>query len=377
MRIFIWLLPIGFILFLLRFPAASSRAAVLRLLAASIDSGISPGRMLYALARESGWWERRRLTHLAECFDGGLSVSQSLDSMETYFPAEVQTELRVAEDCGQLPQAVARVAEEWSARQRQIQPHWERLFFYLAGVSLVMWSLLAFLTIYIVPKFKAIAQEFDNQSPLEDTLQASVPAGTSPPSTSETLSLMGRMGEIWSWVDFIIFLAATILVFLALPAFFRLLTGHRFGSVWGGIASRIWPQRDSPLLLRALRVPVIAGLPLTTALDVLEVHHPYHYMRKKLLQINAQVAAGDSLWELLHAHNILSARQLGLIRSAEQRGHLPWVLTQLADSLESRRADRALLLGEFLRPICVILVAIPILAIGWGVLTFLRQINHY
>lgn len=68
---------------------------------------------------------------------------------------------------------------------------------------------------------------------------------------------------------------------------------------------------------------------------------------------------------------LLNSRELGLIRSAETRGHLPWVLTELADELDARRRNRFVLAGELAQPLGVLLLAIPVLGIAGGVIQFL------
>ncbi len=373
MRVFIWLLPIGILLYIWRFPRAESRCAVLRLLATSIDSGISPGGLLSSLGREAGFREREKLTRLAETFDAGSSVSQSIDAMGTYFPAEVQTELRVAEACGVLPQTITRVADEWQSRQDRFSTEWDRLCMYLAMVSMVIWGIIAFLGVYIVPKFKAIADDlglaFGNNQ--ESVIQG-LPVGSGGAGLGGLqIATIDGISRIWGWIDFCALIVASLVVLALMPMFFRFLTGHRLGSVWGKIASRFWPQRDTSLLLRVLRVPIEAGRPLNAGLSELEVHHPYSYMRGKIQKINESVERGESCWDVMREMKLLNAQELGLIHSAETRGHLPWVLTEMANSIENRQRDRLQLLGTLMQPVAVFVVAIPVLGIAWGVISFL------
>lgn len=370
MRVFIWLLPIGILLYVWRFPRAESRCAVLRLLATALNSGVSPGGLLSSLGREAGFWEREKLTKLAETFDAGASVAQSIDAMGTYFPVEVQTELRVAEACGVLPQTITRVADEWQSRQDRFSTEWDRLCMYLAMVSMVIWGIIAFLGVYIVPKFRSIAEDMglgseENQAGIIQGL----PGGAGPGGAQ--IATIDGISRFWGWIDFCALIVASIIVLALMPMFFRFLIGHRLGSVWGKFASRYWPHRDTSLLLRALRVPIGADRPLNVALSELEVHHPYSYMRSKIQKINQAVKSGESCWEVLREMKLLNAQELGLIHSAETRGHLPWVLTEMANSIENRQRDRLQLLGELMQPVAVLVVAIPVLGIAWGVISFL------
>lgn len=370
MRVFIWLLPVGIILYLWRFPRAESRCAVLRILATSMGSGVSLGGLLNALGRETGFWERNKLAQLAEAFDGDLSVAQSIDAMGTYFPAEVQTELRVAEACGVLPQAITRVADEWEARQNRFSSQWDRVFIYLAVVSIVSWGIISFIGIYIVPKLKKIAE--DMGVPVREVRTEGIMGMIW--TEGSAIASIDWISRIWGWIDFCAMFMAVVLVLACMPMIYHFFTGQRIGSVWGKFASRIWPYRDAVLLLRALRVPIAAGQPLKVAFDELEIHHPYVYMREKIRRLNEEVEEGGSCWVKMWEMKMLNSQQLGLIRSAEERGHLPWVLTELADTMENRMWNRLQMIGEFFQPLGVFFLAIPVIGITWGIMSFLLSI---
>lgn len=352
MHLTIFLIPIAVVIFVMRLPNVASRAMILRIIAIGLERKVSLPPLIKAFANESGWWERRRLHQLANRLGAGFTVSEALDSLGGFVPAEISAAAFTAEQCGNLPQTLKRLSSDWerTALERGQQLPITLLYFAIL-CSLVM-AIVGFLSIWILPKFKAIFRDFNLDMPNHVV---------GVPLSFDELHL------VMAWTDVMVLFILAAFVFTGRLYFSRFFGGEWLGSVYEAWFFKFKPDRQTPLILKSLQVPLENGKPLAVAVETLTVHHPYPFMRSKMISVLDDLTNGLSCWESLQNLKLLNPLQRSLLETAERNEHLEWTLGELAGNFERRTNRRLQVLGMILQPCALLMLG---LFIGWIVLTF-------
>jgi len=105
---------------------------------------------------------------------------------------------------------------------------------------------------------------------------------------------------------------------------------------------------------RQLSTMISAGLPLTSALSILEVQTS-SALSKKISDILKAIEGGSTLADAMQSHSdTFSKVYLALIRAGEAAGVLDTILARLADNLEKQREFRAKTKGALIYPAIVL-----------------------
>lgn len=136
-------------------------------------------------------------------------------------------------------------------------------------------------------------------------------------------------------------------------------TGSGAGSVAIGGAS----LRDLALMTRQLAVLLVAGMPLSDALNALLEQTTKARLRKTIYEVRARVMEGTSLADGFAGHpKIFSAMYVNMVRAGESSGTLEVVLGRLADILDHQAKLRARVLSTLAYPSFMVVFAIGIIS---------------
>lgn len=181
---------------------------------------------------------------------------------------------------------------------------------YLSCVLLIMFLILTFVLIKIVPEYANIYAEFDLE----------LPAMTQLVVTSSNYFVH----------------------YLAPPAIFLIgVIGLAGVVIWacylGGFAplrpiiDRVFRSRRTASVLRILAVAAEERTPLGEALGRMALTHPSAVVCRSLHQAANLVNDGGDWADALGATKIVSTKEVTLLKSAQHTGNLPWALRQIAD----------------------------------------------
>ncbi|MFO1020893.1 MAG: type II secretion system F family protein [Planctomycetales bacterium] len=124
---------------------------------------------------------------------------------------------------------------------------------------------------------------------------------------------------------------------------------------------------ETPLILKNLQVPLQTGKPLSVGIETLTIHHPFSFMRQKMLHVLDDLMDGVSCWESLRRFRLITEAEFGLLETAERGHSLEWMLGELARSQERRANRRWDALGMLLQPCLVALLGF---VVCWIALAF-------
>jgi len=137
-------------------------------------------------------------------------------------------------------------------------------------------------------------------------------------------------------------------------------------------SSRPARAKEVARFTRQLATLVQAGIPLLSALKLLDTATAHPGMRAIALDVMTQVESGTSLHQAMQTHACFGPVYLGMVAAAEASGQLDVILAELAQSLESELSLREALKSALTYPLAVLVLSVVVLAImlAWVVPAF-------
>ena len=124
-------------------------------------------------------------------------------------------------------------------------------------------------------------------------------------------------------------------------------------SLTGGVA-----VKDLVVFTRQFATMISSGLPLVQCLDTLGRQIPNKRLADIVMQVKADVEAGDSFTEALRKHpRVFGDFYVNMVEAGEAGGALDTILTRLAVYLEKSRALRSKVKGAMAYPAAIVAVA--------------------
>jgi len=121
--------------------------------------------------------------------------------------------------------------------------------------------------------------------------------------------------------------------------------------------------RDIALMTRQLAVLLVAGMPLSDALNALLEQTSKAKLRKTIYEVRARVMEGVSLADAFAGHpKMFSVLFVNMVRAGESSGTLEIVLGRLADILDHQAKLRARVLSTLAYPCFMVVFAVGIIS---------------
>lgn len=323
-------------LFLLNRPEPIRQSSLLMVLATGIGDGQTLIAGLKALASESSAPWSNRIGHLRLLLEQGQTLSEALTSASGLLPEPSLIAIRVGEDTGTLKQVLAEEAQRLmrdTGDSTPVQATLSNTLGWILAVGLVALSIVTFIMVFIIPKFKKIFEDFGMELP------------------DITVSLIGFSDWLSNYWFLIILPGFTMLAILA----FSLARWQQLSLTEGRTAfSEYFPRYWSPLILRLMSITVASGHSLNDSLhSILRELRP-GTTATKLSAVRMNINAGKDCWEALQQEGFLKSREVSFLNSARRSGHLDWGLIHLARTLHRKRDGWIRVLVNFLQPSVVL-----------------------
>lgn len=324
----------------------AEESAVLWTLAIALEKQLPLTEELEALAETLSKPRAAKVRRVVDGLLHGDSPAEALRWVPGVIPNAAIVAAQVGEESGTLP-AVLRA---FAVRHARSGPVGDNALSgislaYPVGLLLFVLFVLNGLMYYIVPKFKKIFEDFGFELP--DVTKRII-------EVSDVLNgfpflyllIVGPPLAVGGW---------------AVRAYTR---GWGEQDVW--LVGRWFRRLDVPEVLRNLAAAVEAEHRPDDVLLLLSREHRRRAMRTALESACEKYRKGDDCWQALRGVGLLRAREVAALRSAERVGNLPWVLRQLAETIERRLANRWLTVLEIAQPVAVVSLGAIIAAIEVG-----------
>jgi len=335
--------------------SSSRRGALLWVLVIAIERRLPLVPVLEAFAKDSrGIWSTYAL-QLAAALRSGASLPDALAAIPGAVPNSAVLAARVGAESGTLGPALRIAAETYTVQQDVSYLTPRGTFIYLFVLFAVMINILAFLMMYIIPKFKAIFNDFDTEIPT---------------ATNLVIDISDKVAEFWPLV-----VPLMMLMFAVAAVSFILGYGNYESWSWLG---NIVPRLRAPDVLRSLAVVIQAGRPIGSALTSLVGYHPDYSIRKRLALVEKDVQSGADAWTSLLHHKLLRRAEAAVLKSAQHVGNLPWALRNTADRIDRGLRHRFLIVMELLRPVALLAIGVLVGGIVIGMfMPLVKLLNDF
>jgi general secretion pathway protein F len=309
--------------------------ALTQAVGAAADSQLPIDVTLAILAEEADDPRLARVAEdLAAQLERGTPIPQAVSQLDGQLPPEIGALLRAGIDTGDL----ARAIEQFSQQRVEAQRLWRRIRAVLAYpliIVAIVVPLALFLSVFVVPMFKEIFEEFDL---------------TLPVITELIIQASEQLPE---------FLVGALLFVFGLPLVLRFIGGrwlfHRvraavplLGPIW-----TLAGQREFAASLGAfikLRVPLIAAVSYTG--DTIGDRNVGRACERVSKRLETGATLSESMQQSLHFDRSLVA----LVAWGERQGLLPEALSLAAHVFDDRVDQYAMLLRRLLPPITLVVV---------------------
>jgi type IV pilus assembly protein PilC len=277
----------------------------------------------------------RKAKKLFESLDAGTPLNQAVRQHPRALPREAIAYLAAGET---MKSESAALRELSRIDHSELSTVWRACIdriSYLACVVMIMVLILTFVMIKIVPAFTSIFQEFNLDLPATTTLAVSVSS------------------------LFVNYLALPIMLGVAALVLGSAIVGICYlcdFPVLRPFADNWFRGRRLADILRILAVATEERQPLADVLNRIAVEYPSATIRRQLVPAAEALHRGTQWHEALFKSGIASRAEVGLLKTAERAGNLPWTFRQIAMRREKRAVYRLASALQVFYPVVILLL---------------------
>ena len=314
-------------------------------LAEAAQRGIPLETVARAFANERGGRLAIRARNLADYLDAAMPLSLALSRSRLSVSPEVRLAADVGEKTGTLSQSLKKALQQVGDFERLLGSLFAKVS-YLSVIFFVMFMILTFMMLKIVPVFEHMFREFDMQLP---------------PMTLLLISVSSWFVQYW-------FILLPVLLVIGFAAVVLLLSYLGISVRGLPFVGRFFSTIDNASVLQLLAVAVREKRPLVGSLELFAAYSRSPRARHRLHAAIRQIADGSHWCEALQHAGFVTRAQSGVFKSAERAGNLAWALEEMADGTVRRTSYRMQAALNFLFPLlilgcglCVLFVAVAML----------------
>ncbi len=323
-----------------------------RQLATLIDSGLPLLRSLTVLEKqEPNPMLRATVSNLAESVQGGSTFSESLAQHPKIFNKLYVNMVKAGELGGVLEIVLNRLAE-YQEKAQKLKNKIVSAMVYPVIVMFIAVGILVFLMIFIVPKFKEMFANSDQELPLISRIVF---------GTSE------------------FFLARPLFVPNVVFAFIAFGIGVFLFNLWGRtvkgrkvidtmklkmpILGDIQRKSAVSRFSRTLGTLVTSGVPILQALNITRDTAGNVIISKAIEKVHEAVKEGETIVTPLQASGVFPNMVISMVDVGEETGQLPEMLLKVADVYDDEVDNAVTALTSILEPIMIVILALIVGAV--------------
>lgn len=316
-----------------------------RQLATLIDAGLPLLRSLRTLIKqEKNPALQNAMANLADSVESGNTFSEALAQHPKIFNKLYVNMVKAGELGGVLEIVLTRLAEFQEKAQR-IRGKVISAMVYPIVVLVIAVGILAFLLLFIVPKFEAIFADMLGNKPLP--LLTSIVIESSRFVQSNILIIVG-----------VIVIGVVIFqVVKRTPAGAALLDRFKLKMpIFGDLISKTSIARFS----RTLGTLVTSGVPILQALGITRETAGNIVLSNAINDVHEAVKEGESMVTPLEASGLFPPMVISMIQVGEETGQLPDMLNKVADVYEEEVDVAVAGLTSLLEPVMIVFLAVVV-----------------
>jgi type IV pilus assembly protein PilC len=316
-----------------------------RQLATLIDAGLPLLRGLNVLAKqEKDLVLKGTINSLADSVQGGSTFSESLAQHPRIFNKLYINMVKAGELGGVLELVLNRLAE-FQEKAQKIKNKVVSAMFYPVIVLFIAIVIMAFLLVFIVPKFQQIFKDMLGDKPLPVLTQFVIDASN---LVKNHLFLI---------------LGAVALIVIGYNLFSRTAAGRIFIDrfklkmpLFGDLVRKSSISRFS----RTLGTLVTSGVPILQALNITKETAGNSVIADAISKVHDSVKEGESIVQPLEASNVFPPMVISMIDVGEETGQLPEMLLKIAEVYDDEVDNAVAGITSLLEPIMIVFLAVVV-----------------
>ncbi|MCA9195177.1 MAG: type II secretion system F family protein [Planctomycetales bacterium] len=296
----------------------------------------------YAQA-ESGIYGSQ-VNRLARHLRAGIPLVDALEQTPGLVSKESMLYLRCADNAGRLPAAIELLCSRMSTETRSSKLDLYQSLIYFAVIGSIIAVLMVFLSVFIVPTFRQMFEEFGlRENTFLQNYDRFVEAFALLALISLLLVSIGR--SVWRW--------------LGSNSTMRRLLDQQ--------SARFGGQLRRAQIARCLADGLNAGRPITSEISSLAKFHFHPSTRADLLFVRNELEHGRDVWNCLAEVGVFKHSDCRLLKNAASSKEQAWLLNCMATQLELRAEHRSKFWVSCVHPALALLLGFVVLW-SWGMI---------
>ncbi|MDR1192088.1 MAG: type II secretion system inner membrane protein GspF [Verrucomicrobiales bacterium] len=314
-----------------------------RQLATLIDAGMPLLRSLVTLVKqERNPALKNAMTSLSDSVESGSTFSDALAQHSSIFNKLYVNMVKAGEVGGVLEIVLVRLAE-FQEKSQKIRGKVLAAMVYPVVVLVIAIGILAFLLLFIVPKFEAIFKDMLGGKPLPFITQMVIDA-----------SRFVQDNILWI-VGGVVVLIVAYKIFAKTPGGSVMIDRIKLKfPLFGDLVSKTSIARFS----RTLGTLVSSGVPILQALNITKETSGNLVIANAIGNIYESVKEGESMVGPMEHSGLFPPMVISMIQVGEETGQLPAMLTKVADVYEEEVDTAVSGLTSLLEPIMIVFLAV-------------------
>ncbi|MFZ4483358.1 MAG: type II secretion system inner membrane protein GspF [Chthoniobacterales bacterium] len=314
-----------------------------RQLATLIDSGLPLLRSLTVLGKQEPDPVMKKVVgKLADTVQGGSTFSDALSQHPKIFNKLYVNMVKAGELGGVMELVLIRLAD-FQEKAQKLKNKVVSAMFYPIIVLVIAIAIMAFLLVYIVPKFEQIFQDMLSGKPL-------------PGLTQFVINTSKFVQEQWY-----IIIGGAVVVFVGYNFAARVPKGRAFIDafklrvpLFGDLLRKGAISRFS----RTLGTLVTSGVPILQALNITRETAGNVSIAGAIQNVHDSVKEGESIVQPLEKSGVFPPMVVSMIDVGEETGQLPEMLLKVADVYDDEVDNTVAGLTSLLEPIMIVFLAV-------------------
>ena len=314
-------------------------------------AGIPIIRAVTGLANTNSKRMRYALTDVIEQLERGRNLSSALSQHPKIFNQLFVSVVHVGENTGHLDDAFKQLAE-YLQREQETRKQIKAATRYPMFVIFALVMALIVMNIFVIPVFAGMFEKFDAELP------------------GMTMFLIG-MSNFFVTKWWVLLVVIVVCFFITS----RYLDTKQGRYKWDKLKLRI-PLVGSIIersllgrFARSFSMMLKAGVPLTTALNLVADAVSNSYMSKAIIDMRQRIEKGENLSRVALASGLFTPLVMQMVNVGEETGRVDELLTEVAEFYEREVEYDLKSLTSKIEPILIAIVAGMVLVLALGIFT--------
>ncbi len=321
--------------------STNDKIALMSNLATMLKAGISIIDAIDSLMEDAKGSQKVLLQTIKEDINQGIHLHESLAKFPQIFNKVSLNIIHASEEAGTLDSTLRELAENYR-KQQEFMDHVRGAFTYPLMILLVFSAVFTLILTFVVPRIATVFERMNADLPLPTVL----------------LIALSRFVLAY----YVPLLAGFVVLVVFFILWYRTNRQMVFSVLFSlPLISRLMRQIDITNFTRNMYMLLSAGIPIVSALELMEDVMYKREMRQVVRGIREQVLSGRAFSVGLREHkNIIPTLVIRMVEAGEKSGTLDEAMSEIADHLDrevSRSLETATTLIE---PIMLVIVGVMI-----------------